>query len=737
MHQPISVTCVRGVSAGVRYAESDPPMLGGRQLDDDSATALAAWNEDDAMAFSPEVDRALVVSAGSDPASGSVSQRSPRARQSPRRNPRNRSLPPVSPRGSSRSSARPSPPRAKSPGTFASPLLSGEQQLCSFLFTNNVALLDLFHTWDTDGSGTLDKQEFRRGITTLGFYATSEVVDNIFKLIDTDGDGTIDMDEMKRAVNAFLKGQRRHTQPMPLAHRSPSREGSPTSGRRTPSPVGSPRSPGGRQHRALPPVAFLGVGPGEDAGEVVVPARGKHTHTVIMLHPEAESVEAIYGRIHRRFKPFAVHLKFVFPRAPDRAHQARQHVGHRPSVVSAAREPPMRYWFVPHEAQEGYEHFDEHVAAVDSAIGRVDEGITREHIDAQSNRIHALIEREASQLRGGVRHVILGGTGQGGSMALHAAMTFRSPLCGLLCLRCPVLEGITGPPADAARMCRTPIFVLAGGTDEVCPPLSVQESFAPLERAGFHVLFHVEPGLSHTAESLNEQRFAAYWAALAASGDSAAPDPRVLDALQRAVMSRGADSHSARLTSLSQYSSTSASSYCDARSPSSPLRSPRSPRTHSLARRSQALARRSQQPIQPMPRAAHQPLSARDTQGRSPPHTARADLLQSSDASIGSGYSRPGSRSASGYPPPLSERHLLPSRGSEIAPSEGYAMPLPGERSFHRGLRRAYGTYGVGHLAPPAPNSKAEEEAHLQRLLARRLPREEMAARWRNWELFG
>ena len=150
-----------------------------------------------------------------------------------------------------------------------------------------------------------------------------------------------------------------------------------------------------------------------------------------------------------------------------------------------------------------------------------------------------------------------------------------------------------------------------------------------------------------------------------------------------------------------------------------------------------ALARRSQQPIQPMPRAAHQPLSARDTQGRSPPHTARADLLQSSDASIGSGYSRPGSRSASGYPPPLSERHLLPSRGSEIAPSEGYAMPLPGERSFHRGLRRAYGTYGVGHLAPPAPNSKAEEEAHLQRLLARRLPREEMAARWRNWELFG
>ena len=55
--------------------------------------------------------------------------------------------------------------------------------------------------------GALDKKELRRAVRSLGYYATTEDINEFFRMCDFSGDGMIDFAEMKRALNAFLKGQ--------------------------------------------------------------------------------------------------------------------------------------------------------------------------------------------------------------------------------------------------------------------------------------------------------------------------------------------------------------------------------------------------------------------------------------------------------------------------------------------------------------------------------------------------
>merc|ERR1711924_108711 len=53
-----------------------------------------------------------------------------------------------------------------------------------------------------DNSGTIDKSEFRRAISELGFVAPRETLDDIFDDVDLDGGGPIDFKEMWTALRA-------------------------------------------------------------------------------------------------------------------------------------------------------------------------------------------------------------------------------------------------------------------------------------------------------------------------------------------------------------------------------------------------------------------------------------------------------------------------------------------------------------------------------------------------------
>ena len=68
---------------------------------------------------------------------------------------------------------------------------------------------DLTRAWDSNGNGTIDRDEFRHSCKTSGLEATDEEVNTFFTQMDTDSSGTFSMDELKavllRATEATSK----------------------------------------------------------------------------------------------------------------------------------------------------------------------------------------------------------------------------------------------------------------------------------------------------------------------------------------------------------------------------------------------------------------------------------------------------------------------------------------------------------------------------------------------------
>ena len=72
------------------------------------------------------------------------------------------------------------------------------EQVAEGLAQNLSRVIDAFRSWDADGSGTIDKKEFRRGLHQLGLTEVDgrEEVDALFDEIDTDQSGEIEYNEL-------------------------------------------------------------------------------------------------------------------------------------------------------------------------------------------------------------------------------------------------------------------------------------------------------------------------------------------------------------------------------------------------------------------------------------------------------------------------------------------------------------------------------------------------------------
>ena len=404
------------------------------------------------------------------------------------------------------------------------------QQLCAFLAMNNVKLFELFREWDSDGNGSLDKKELKKALSTLGYHASKEDIDALFEMIDDSGDGQIDFSEWKRALNSFLKGEtpsKRGDADAATAPRSKKTglktKGGGGTGDSTPS--GEP----------IPGDIDMDIDAifEENPGELVVQPRGVHTHTIIMLHPAGATAE-LYIRLYRRFGGLAVHYRFVFPRAPTRL--ASWH------WAAAAREGGLSCWFLPMLQDQRPDFIQGFYQPKESAM-EVEQATAQ--LQMQTRRMHSIFEREAALLGGDHQRIVLGGTAQGGSLAAHAAVSYRAELGALICCRTVAIERFVKlHPRHQKRSVggageAMPIFIFAGGMDQVHPLTATRETFGKLATdGGYKIEWHVEPQLGHSAESLNEQRYIAYWAARASLGKAKAFDPAAVDALRRLLVTK-------------------------------------------------------------------------------------------------------------------------------------------------------------------------------------------------------
>ena len=68
---------------------------------------------------------------------------------------------------------------------------SAREALKAKLAGSLTAMRDLFREWDVDGSGTIDKAEFRRAVAALGLPTSAEACDMLFDDYDVDGSGEL------------------------------------------------------------------------------------------------------------------------------------------------------------------------------------------------------------------------------------------------------------------------------------------------------------------------------------------------------------------------------------------------------------------------------------------------------------------------------------------------------------------------------------------------------------------
>ena len=345
------------------------------------------------------------------------------------------------------------------------------EQLAEIMAENSVKLIDLFREWDEDGDGHVDKKEFRKAVAALGYDVPNKDLDAVFATLDVSGDGAVDYNEMKKALNAMiLEKSKKYAEKRKLEQKEANKK---------------LRAEKAAAAAKMPPKAVALAIPAEEApGEIVVNAFSKHTHTVIMLHSFRGKAE-MYARLYRRFGPLAAGFKFVFPRAPER------------TIMRAGEEAVVTGWYDPTKRY--------------SSDGSL-QPVNSEQLGLQTKRMHSILEREAALLGGDFSKLVLGGSHQGGALAIHAAMTARASVGCLICSRTvPLAPSIT--PVAAPGGSPTKIFVFAAEKDAVHPVANAKQAYQQFSNAGYTVEWHTEPDLSHSADSPNEQRFVAYWVA--------------------------------------------------------------------------------------------------------------------------------------------------------------------------------------------------------------------------------
>mmetsp|Transcript_14293 Transcript_14293/g.47695 ORF Transcript_14293/g.47695 Transcript_14293/m.47695 type:complete len:285 (+) Transcript_14293:96-950(+) len=224
---------------------------------------------------------------------------------------------------------------------------------------------------------------------------------------------------------------------------------------------------------------------------VIIEPTAVHSHSLILLHGMHCD-----GRMFQRLPQLLTALggnasgtRFIFPSSPVRTISWPQ-----------GPESGVRAWYDYYTARGGSMRHDE---------------INRTHLKQMTQAVHRLLDAEVASLGGDPSRVAIGGNSQGGTVAIHAALTYPKPLAALFSL-CSILLDVTpAPPALAGRL---PVYVFTAEFDQEYAPRFQHKCFKRLADVGFRLFSHVEPGLDHYTTSTAELHHAAAWTSLALHG---------------------------------------------------------------------------------------------------------------------------------------------------------------------------------------------------------------------------
>lgn len=195
---------------------------------------------------------------------------------------------------------------------------------------------------------------------------------------------------------------------------------------------------------------------------VVIPARAKHTATVIFLHGLGDTGHGWSDAIRRIVLP---HIKVICPTANT-----------IPVTLNGGMSMPS--WF---------DLFSLDPNSQEDAAG----------IKSATNQIHQLI---ASEMSGGIasKRIMLGGFSQGGALALYSTFTHKEPLAGVMALSCwlPLRNEFSqGAPGNKD----TSLIQCHGDMDPLVPKTFGQMSHVLIKKICSDAQFKTYPGLGHSS----------------------------------------------------------------------------------------------------------------------------------------------------------------------------------------------------------------------------------------------
>jgi len=80
------------------------------------------------------------------------------------------------------------------------------EQILELLASKAARVSDLFKLWDLDGNGYIDRDEFHRAFSALGYAAPQVDIDAVFDQMDDDGSGSIRYTELREFVGTKTRG---------------------------------------------------------------------------------------------------------------------------------------------------------------------------------------------------------------------------------------------------------------------------------------------------------------------------------------------------------------------------------------------------------------------------------------------------------------------------------------------------------------------------------------------------
>jgi len=79
------------------------------------------------------------------------------------------------------------------------------EQIVSYLVKEKVRILDLFHEWDSEGGGTITRDEFRKALPRLGVHMAKDKVEDLFRSLDVETKGEFTYQQLTAVVRKTQK----------------------------------------------------------------------------------------------------------------------------------------------------------------------------------------------------------------------------------------------------------------------------------------------------------------------------------------------------------------------------------------------------------------------------------------------------------------------------------------------------------------------------------------------------